>query len=157
MASFEQVMAYHKSVIDGVIRNQVSMYLVDIWLHYYNMTVYSEPEGDNYQRSFAAYDATRATVDLTGDKYIIELFSDPSWMTYAYPSMFVDTNGSVDNRENIINWLNYGTNSKIFSHPKHNFIGLTEKEISQKLNMFFIKELRKHGIKAKSRGLTQIL
>lgn len=155
MATAEQVFMWHQQQIERVIRKEINDYLIEIFREMYRRTVYSKPEGDVYKRTESAYDATRTIINNSGNGYLVQLLSDPNFMSYDYPSWFETF--SQDNKNDIIKWLNYGTDSPYYSHPAHNFIQMTEQEIAEKLNLFFISILRSKGINAKSRGKTQIL
>lgn len=147
MSTLQQVISYTKTVVEATLRKEITDYIIEIYQEMFRRTVYSLPEGDNYERTMSAYDATRTIINNTGSGHSIELFSDPNFMVSDYPSWV--EGGSQDNKDSIVNWLNYGTSSPYFSHPAHNFIGLSEAEISKKLNSFFIKTLRSKGLRAK--------
>jgi hypothetical protein len=147
MATPQQVFLHHERVIREVIQMDVLPFVKEIYKQMFKDTVYSFQEGMHYERTEAAFNAVEAILNNTGNKFLIKLFSDPERMVSTYPSIFPTQN--QDNRESIISWLNDGTNSPVYSHPRWDFIGKTKDTISKDLNIFFVSKLRARGIKAR--------
>jgi len=73
----------------------------------------------------------------------ISVFHNPQKMQLNYPSW---AQGSDDNRQNIILWLNEGTDgSPIYNHPAYRFVDEGKRRIDNKMIYWYTQELHKRG------------
>lgn len=111
-----------------------------------------------YKRSYQLLQAvSRTEVNKVCDRYVVEIFfdytkmqpiiTDNGWNKHAdfYGNWINNEQSSAD----LVNWLEYGTKNRYFSHPEHGFIKDTIEWLNNELNDMFRVYITKVGVPIK--------
>lgn len=146
-ANLNDLKNYIKSEIYDISKNEVSEEGKNKLKESIDETVYSRPENDYYERTYAMKNSTDSNVSRSSDGVHIKIFNNPDKMDYSYPSWHPEKYGN-DHRKSIINWLNNG-HGGIISYEEQRFIERAEDKLDKELKKILVKGLNSRGIDTK--------
>lgn len=147
--SFESLISYAQEVSLKEIAKEMRPALRDELRDAIDKTVYKNPpSGSNYSRTYAMRKSADTEIIKENDGYDIKVFNNPDKMDYDYHSAY--SSGNLDNRNNIVEWLNNG-HGGFFQRPVNykatNFLLLSYARINAKSSALFRKSAKKSGYK----------